>query len=236
MTKRVPVLPLLGLLGAALIAGLLSPADAVQGDLARLLNVHVPAAWVAYLAFGVTFAGSIGFLVTRRLSWDRVAASSAELGVVFTGLTIFLGMIWGKPIWGVYWTWDARLTSTAVMLFVYLGYLALRRSIPDRETRARRSAILGIVAIAQLPVVHFSVYWWRTLHQPPTLLRPDEVQMDTPFLVAFLAAFSLFTVLYGVLLRSRVRLEALDAEVEVKIAGSAAVAGDAVSQPTGIAP
>ncbi|MBT8198421.1 MAG: cytochrome c biogenesis protein CcsA [Acidimicrobiia bacterium] len=233
MTRRVPVVPLLGLLGAALVAGLLSPEDAVQGDLARLLNVHVPAAWVAYLAFGVTFVASIGYLLTRRLSWDRIAAASAELGVVFTGLTIFLGMIWGRPIWGVYWTWDARLTATAVMFFVYLGYLALRRSIPDRQTRARRSAILGIVAIAQLPVVHFSVYWWRTLHQPPTLLRPDEVQMDTPFLVAFLAAFSLFTVIYALLLRSRIRIEELEAEADELMASSAVVAGDAVSTPTG---
>ncbi|NNF69898.1 MAG: cytochrome C biogenesis protein, partial [Acidimicrobiia bacterium] len=126
-----------------------------------------------------------------------------------------------------------RLTATAVMFFVYLGYLALRRSIPDRQTRARRSAILGIVAIAQLPVVHFSVYWWRTLHQPPTLLRPDEVQMDTPFLVAFLAAFSLFTVIYALLLRSRIRIEELEAEADELMASSAVVAGDAVSTPTG---
>ncbi|MBT8212637.1 MAG: cytochrome c biogenesis protein CcsA [Acidimicrobiia bacterium] len=233
MTKRVPTLAILVLLGAALVAGLVAPEDAVQGNLARLLNVHVPAAWVAYLAFGVTLVASIGYLVTKRASWDRVAAASAELGVVFTALTIFLGMIWGKPIWGVYWTWDARLTSTAVMFFVYLGYLALRRSIPDRETRAKRSAILGIVAIAQLPVVHFSVYWWRTLHQPPTLLRPDEVQMDPPFLIAFLVAFSLFTIIYAVLLAARVRIEALEAEADELIATTAVVAGDAISTPTG---
>jgi len=157
----------------ALFLAMVSPADTVQGELVRIMYVHVPAAWLAYLAFTVTLVGSVGYLVTRKLSWDRVAASSAEIGVYFTGLAIGLGMIWAKPTWGVWWTWDARLTLTAVMFFVYVGYLALRNTADDSRVRAGRSAVLGILGAALIPLVHFSVVWWRTLHQPASLLRPD---------------------------------------------------------------
>ena len=154
------------------LLAMISPADAVQGNLVRIMYVHVPAAWLAYLAFTVTLAGSIGYLVTRNLRWDRLAASSAEIGVYFTGLTIALGMIWAKPTWGVWWTWDARLTLTAIMFFVYLGYLALRRTTTDPHPRARRAGVLGALAIVQVPLVHFSVAWWRTLHQPASIQLP----------------------------------------------------------------
>ena len=121
--------------------------DAVQGQLSRILYVHVPGAWLAYLAFVVTMVASAMYLWRSTLVWDRLAASSAEIGVYFTGLTLVLGMIWGKPTWGVWWTWDARLTLTAIMFFVYLGYLALRRTTDDIEARAKRSAILGVLAV-----------------------------------------------------------------------------------------
>ena len=126
--------------GTALVAALAVPPEATQGDLARMLFVHVPSIWLAYLAFFVTLIGSAAYLRTRSMRWDRVAGASAEIGVVFTGAAILSGMIWGKPTWGVWWTWDARLVLTAVLFFVYLGYLALRRSTPDPTTRARRSA------------------------------------------------------------------------------------------------
>ena len=149
-----------------------SPADDVQGDLVRIMYVHVPSAWLAYTAFFVTFIGSLVYLVTRNLKADRVAAASAEIGVFFTGLALALGMIWAKPTWGVWWTWDARLTLTAIMFFVYLGYLALRRTTDDPVARARRSAILGAIAFVQVPLVYFSVNLFRTLHQTQSV-RPD---------------------------------------------------------------
>jgi heme exporter protein C len=219
-----------GTVATALVVGFMVPTDVVQGTVQRIMYAHVPSAWLAYLAFIVTLVGSIAYLTTRRLRWDRLAGSSAELGVVFTGLALASGSIWGKPTWGVWWTWDARLVLTAAMFFVYLGYLALRRAIDDPERRARRSALFGIVAVVQIPLVHFSVVWWRGLHQPPTVIRPDGPQMDAPLLGALLMAVVAFTVVYVALLRRRIEL----ADLEDRIAAAPPdepVAGAAVAAP-----
>ena len=141
-------------------------------------QIGTPTIWLAYLAFAVTFVASITYLVTNKLRWDHFAGASAEIGVVFTTVAIIGGMIWGKATWNVYWTWDARLTLTAIMLFVYIGYLALRRAIPEPSTRARTSAIYASLAIVQVPIVHFSVSWWADIHQTATLVRPDGMQID----------------------------------------------------------
>lgn len=216
----------------ALVFAMLSPRVESQGDSARMLFVHVPTIWLAYLAFTVTFIASIAFLASRNLKWDLVAGSSAEIGVVFTTVAIIGGMIWGKATWNVYWTWDARLTLTAVMLFVYIGYLALRRAIPDPNARARRSAVLGIVGLVQLIPVHFSVTWWRTLHQTNTF-RPRDIQMDGPILAALLVSVAAFTVVYAALLRHRYELAHLELEAHrIAAAADGPVAGDAVSAPT----
>jgi len=221
-----------GTMITALVAGLVVPPDAIQGDLQRIMYVHVPSAWLAYLAFGVTLIASVAHLVTRDLKWDRRAGSSAEIGVVFTGLALATGMIWGKPVWGVWWTWEARLVLTAAMFFVYLAYLGLRRSVDDPVIRGRRSAVFGIVAALQIPLVHFSVIWWRSLHQPPTVLRPGEPQIDPPLLFALMMGVVAFTILYVALLRRRIEL----AEAEDALAAGLAaepVAGAAVAEPTG---
>jgi heme exporter protein C len=213
----------------ALVLGLVVPPDAVQGDLARIMYVHVPSAWLAYLSFGATLVFSVAYLRSRRIRWDHLAGASAEVGVVFTGLALVTGSIWGKPVWGVWWTWDARLVLTAVMFFVYLGYLALRRVFEDPLMRARRAAVYGIVAVAQIPIVHFSVVWWRGLHQPPTILRPGDPQIDGPLLAALLAAVFAFTVVFVALVSRRAeiaRLQDLQAA-----AGDGAVAGSGVSIP-----
>jgi len=221
-----------GTLATALGAGLLVPPEQTQGDLARIIFVHVPAAWLAYLAFVVTLIGSVAYLVRRDMKWDRLAAASAEAGVFFTGLTIALGMIWGKSTWGVWWTWDARLVLTAVMFFVYLGYLALRRGIVDPDLRARRAAWLGILAVVQIPIVHFSVLWWRTLHQPPTLLRPDGMQMDAVFRGALVMSLVAFTVVYASLVARGVERQRLDAELAEAVASEEVeVAGAAITAP-----
>jgi len=195
----------------------ISPTDAVQGDAARLIYVHVPAAWSAYLAFGVTTLASILYLVpkTRNLVWDRIAGASAELGVIFCGLTLFLGSVWGRPVWGIWWTWDARITTTAVLFFLYLGYLALRRVPGAIETRAKRVAIVAIIASIDIPIVHFSVTWWRTLHQEGTIFNP-ELNAKITGVMAFTLWFGVlaFTLLYFTLLRARTRLLALEAVLE----------------------
>jgi len=220
-------------LGVAFTLAMMAPPDTVQGQLARIMYVHVPAAWLAYLAFTVTLVGSIGYLVTRRLSWDRLAGSSGEVGVYLTALLIALGMIWGKPTWGVWWTWDARLTLTAVMFFVYVGYVALRRTTSDPHGRARRSAVLGVLGVVLIPLVHFSVVWWRTLHQPPSIIRPDGPQIDDPLmLTALLVGTAAFTVVYAALVSKRMELDRLQlALAEARAAADQGVAGDAVAAP-----
>ena len=217
---------------AGLVLAMTSPAIAGQGDSARMLFIHVPTIWLAYLAFGVTFVASIAYLATRALKWDLVAASSAEIGVVFTTVAIIGGAIWGKATWNVYWTWDARLTLTAVMLFVYIGYLALRRAIPDPEARARRSAVLGVLGLVQLIPVHFSVVWWRTLHQTNTF-SPRGIEMDLSIRVFLYSAVAAFTVIYAALLKYRVELARLElAFHQAAAAAEGPVAGDAVSAPS----
>lgn len=224
-----------GTMLTALIAGLVVPPDAVQGDLQRIMYVHVPSAWLAYLAFVVTLVASVAHLITKHLEWDRRAGASAEVGVVFTGLALATGMIWGKPVWGVWWTWDARLVLTAAMFFVYLAYLALRRSVDDPVVRGRRSAVFGIVAALQIPLVHFSVVWWRSLHQPPTVLRPGEPQIDPPLLFALLMAVVAFTILYAALMRRRVELAVAEDELLTAASLDERVAGAGISAPpTGV--
>jgi len=235
MERRVSVWPWFVMAAAGLltfVAALTVAADAVQGELSRILYVHVPAAWLAYVAFGVTMVASAIYLWKKDLRWDRRALASAEIGVLFTGLTIALGMIWGKTTWGVWWTWDARLTLTAIMFFVYVGYLALRRTTDDLDARAKRAAILGVLAVAQVPLVHFSVVWWRSLHQPPTLIKPEGLSMDTSMVVTlFIAVFS-FTAMYVAMMFKRTELARLEDDVLMdEQTGSGPVAGEAVSKP-----
>lgn len=215
----------------ALVLAFATPREVNLGQTSRLFFLHVPSIAVAYIAFTVTLVASGLYLATRRMKWDHIALATAEVGAVFTGLTILIGMIWAKPTWGVYWTWSARLTLTAIMFFVYLGYLALRRAIPDPEVRARRAAILGMVSIVQIPIVHFSVTWWRDIHQGGTLARPDEMQMDTPLLIAFYAAFAAFVLLALQLVKQRRELAQLEYEHEISDPAVDMVAGDAVTAP-----
>lgn len=203
-----------GALGALAVLALgVAPPDSVQGDAQRLMYLHVPAAWVAYVAFGVTSVASALYLLrrTRHARWDRVAAASAELGVLFTGVTIALGSLWGRPVWGVWWAWDARLVTTLVLLFLYTGYLALRRVPASPEARARRSAIAALVAFVDVPVVHFSVMWWRTLHQQPTVLNPElNPQIHGVMATTLFVGVVAFTALYLSLLWSRCRLASME--------------------------
>lgn len=144
---------------------LASPPDRDMGHLQKIMYVHVPAAWMAFVCFFVVLVESVRYLLTRDARRDLLAASAAEVGAVLTGLTLLLGSIWGRPTWGVWWTWDARLTSTAVLLVVFVGYLALRAFTEDPNRRAIWSAAIGILGALNVPIVYLSVQWWRTLHQ-----------------------------------------------------------------------
>jgi heme exporter protein C len=194
--------------GVAVAVGLVGvPADRLQGDAQRIMYVHVPAAWLAYLAFLVTLIGSVGYLLTRDLRFDRIAAASAEIGLLLTGAAIASGALWGKVTWGIWWDWDPRLTTTAVMFVVYAGYVLLRMSVVERVRRARLAAVLGIIGFANVPIVHFSVLWWRGLHQPPSVLRPGTPTIAPILLATLIANVFAFTVAYAWLLRRRVALE-----------------------------
>ena len=183
-----------------------APREVSQGNVQRIMYVHPPLAWVAYVAFVVVAVASIAYLVRRRPAADRLAHASAEVGVLFTGLAIATGSIWGKPTWGTWWTWDARLTSVAILFVMYVGYLLLRATIEDHERAARYCAVLGIVAALDMPLVHFSVYWWRTLHQPPSLMKPGGFTGSAAILWPLLVNVAAFTLLYAYLVAKRARL------------------------------
>lgn len=170
---------------AAVLALAVAPPERIQGQAQRLMYLHVPAAWTAYLAFAVAAFAGIAVLLRGGARWDARVRAAAELGVGMTGLALLEGSIWGHSAWGVWWTWDPRLVSTALLFLVYVAYLGLRALPGDEERTSRLAAGVAVLGFALVPVVHFSVLWFRTLHQPPTLLRPD---LDAPIAGSMLAA------------------------------------------------
>lgn len=190
-----------------------APPDALQGNVQRIMYIHVPAILTAYVAFGVVFFGSLCYLWTRKARWDAIASSSAEIGVVFTGLNLLTGSIWGKPTWGTWWTWDARLTTTAILFVIYIGYLMLRAFVEEPERRARYAAVVGILGTLDIPLIHMSVVWFRTLHQPSSIIREGGPSMAPSMLFTLLFNVLAFVLLYLYLLKDRIRLAELEQEV-----------------------
>lgn len=186
-------------IGSQVTGFLVSPPDRDMGNLQKIMYVHVPAAWSAMIAFLLVFVGSVGYLWKRRETHDLFAASAAEVGVVLTGLTLALGSIWGRPTWGVWWTWDPRLTTTAVLFLIFASYLALRSFVDEEDRRARWSAAVGILGFLNVPIVYMSVRWWRTLHQ----IQSSPETVDSPYVLGLrLNAFAfLFLLIFFVGLR-----------------------------------
>lgn len=188
----------------------LSPDDVNQGDAVRLLYIHVPAAWLAYVSFGITTLCSLLYLIpkTRNSVYDILAGASAKAGVIFCGLTLLLGALWGKPIWGVYWAWDARVTSTAVLLFLYIGYITLR-SLDYSVQASKRNAWFALFAFIDVPIVHFSVNWWRTLHQDATVLNPElKAEISGSMALSLWLGVVAFSLLYLVMVDRQYRRDA----------------------------
>lgn len=200
-----------------------TPPARVQGNLARLVYVHPAIAWVAlYVSFGTATIASALYLWrrTRSEAMDRIAHCAMEVATVFIALTLVTGSIWGRPTWGVWWAWDARITSTAILGLFALAYLALRRANDDPEIRARRAAVFALVAAINVPIIHFSVQWWKTLHQGATVFTSDRTLLIHGLMAwTLLFSFLGFTGLFFWLLRARYRLEvARDARQHAELA------------------
>jgi heme exporter protein C len=219
LTRLVGALTLAGFAAVLVLALVVSPPDQVQGDAARLIYVHVPVAIVMNLAFGLTAIGSAMWLWKKSRWFDTLAVASAEVGVVFTGLTLLTGMIWGRPTWGVYWTWDARLTSSLLLFLMYLGYLVVRRLPSDVDVRNRRSAFVALLSFVDVPIVYYSVSWWRSLHQSATLSLHTTI--SGTMLFTLFVSMVVFVVCFAWLLIHRFRVAWLEDEVEASGLASA---------------
>ena len=217
-TRILGFVALVGVAVATLVGLFVVPADLNQGDAQRIMYPHVASAWLAYLSFGVTALAGIGWLWRRDLRFDHVALSGAEIGVLFTAFAIWGGMMWGRPVWGVFWQWeDPRLTTTALLLALYVGYLLLRRLTDDPERRATRAAIVGIVAAIDIPIVHFSVEWWRGLHQTATIGSPERVLDPAApgiFIATLLGTLAAYTAAWCYLMIRRYQLARREAANE----------------------
>ena len=214
---RVTGTPFTRVLGFVTLAGIVwlvffglvvTPPDRDQGESVRIMYAHVPGAWLAYLAFVVTAISSAMYLFrrTRSLVWDRIAGASAEIGVLFMGISLVTGSLWGRITWGMFWTWDARLTTTAFLFITYVGYLAVRNLGGTHHQRARRSAVLALLAVLEIPLVHFSVRLWNSLHQEASVAGNTDVTMDGLMLFTLFLGVIVFTLMYVWMLMHRQRV------------------------------
>ena len=198
-----------------------APREATMGDVQRIFYFHVASAWVGFFAFFVTGLAGVGYLARRTRQWDVLALSSVEVGLTFITMTVITGSLWARPVWGTFWTWEPRLTISAVQLLIYVSYLMLRASVASPEQRARFAAVYGIVAFVTVPLSWFAIRWWRTIH-PQVLTGGDGLAMAPRMVNTLLASLVAFTLLYVTLLRQRMRLEgAADALARLRARGAA---------------
>ncbi|ADE14031.1 heme exporter protein CcmC [Nitrosococcus halophilus Nc 4] len=190
----------------------IAPVDYQQGDSYRIIFIHVPSAWMSLFIYMVMASAGAIALIWRVKVAEAIGSASAPLGASFTLLALITGSLWGKPMWGTWWVWDARLTSELVLLFLYLGYMALQSAIEDPRQAARATAILALVGVVDLPIIHYSVEWWNTLHQGPTVTKFDAPSIHWSMLVPLLIMATAFMTYYGALLLHRTRSELLERE------------------------
>lgn len=189
-----------------------APADYQQGDSFRIIYVHVPAAWMSMFCYVIlAFCGALTLIWRLKLA-DVVARATAPLGASFTLIALFTGSIWGKPMWGTWWVWDARLTSELILFFLYLGFMALQAAIDDRRNAARAGAVLALVGVVNLPIIHYSVEWWNTLHQGATVTKFDQPSIAVSMLIPLLVMFAAFKTYFFSVMLIRARAELLISE------------------------
>jgi heme exporter protein C len=212
------LVPWFGVLSTLLFIGglygglVLAPPDYQQGDSYRIIFVHVPSAWMSLFVYMVMAGSAAVGLIWRIKVADLVAAASAPLGASFTFLALVTGSLWGKPMWGTWWVWDARLTSELILLFLYLGYIALRAAMEDGRQAARASAILALVGIVNIPIIHYSVVWWNTLHQGATVTKFDAPSIHISMLIPLLMMAIAFMLYYAMVVLMRARNALLERE------------------------
>jgi heme exporter protein C len=221
-TRVLGSLTLIGMVFLGVYGLIISPPDAQLGQTIRILYMHVPTVSAAYAAFVLTAVGSVMYLWKRTEFWDLLAASSAEIGVLFFALTIFNGALWGKITWGVFWRWEPRLTTTAVLMLTYVGYLAARQIPNNPRTRGTLSAVIGIMAVVNIPITHKAVDWWRGLHQEKTIFGTVDPEMQGTQLLSAYLGLVVFLLLFAYLLIHRFRVawlaeRAADAGVDAAI-------------------
>jgi heme exporter protein C len=221
-----------------------APQDSVQGPVQRVFYLHLPMAWIAYLAFFIVFVASTAYLIKRNRRWDQIARSSAEVGLVFTTLVIITGSLWGRPIWGTFWEWDARLTTTLILWFIYLGYFMIRAYVSDQERAMRYAAVVGIIGFIDVPIIHMSVRWWRTLHPEPIVTQSGGPAMPDTMLYSLGVSLLAFTLFFAYLVYQKVLIEqakdelsdyslaVADAEAESRSAAAKGSEGRADEQTT----
>ncbi len=175
----------------------------------RIFYFHVPSAWLGFLAFFVVFAGSVAYLATRNRKYELITVASAEIGVLFITLVLITGPIWAKPVWGIWWTWDVRLTSSLILWLIYVAFLMLRRYLPDGSKRANLSAVVGIIGFIDVPIVYYSIRWWETQH-PKAVMASSEGSLAAPMFFTFMFSLATFTLLFVYLIRKRYQLLTLE--------------------------
>lgn len=192
-----------------------APIESKMGIVQKIFYFHVPLAWNAFLGFAIVFFASFRYLATRDPKWDARALSAAEVGVLFTTLVLITGPIWAKPVWGIWWTWDARLTLTLVLWLIYMGYLMLRRYVDAPERRAVLAAVVGVTGFIDVPLVYFAIRWWRTQHPQPVIAGGEGSGLDPRMANTLWVCVLAFTLLFVALYRRRLEIEKLRARVEV---------------------
>jgi len=212
--KVLPALVLVLLAVSLYLVFYYAPTEAKQGVVQKIFYVHVPLAWNAFLGFFLVFIFSFRYLTTRKRKFDMRAYAAAEVGVLFNTLVLITGPIWAKPIWGIWWTWDARLTLTLVLWLIYVGYLMLRHYVDNPEKRATLSAVVGIIGFIDVPLVYFAIRWWRTQHPKPVIAGGKGSGLDPRMALTFWVCVATFTLLYTWLYRRRAEIEELEEELD----------------------
>lgn len=209
-----PTLVFVTMLAALYMVGFHAPVEREQGVVQKIFYFHVPSAWVAFLAFFVVFLFSFRYLTSRDKRWDNRAAAAAEVGVMFCTLVLVTGPVWAKPVWGIWWTWDPRLTLTLVLWLIYVAYLLLRHYVAAAEKRATLSAVLGIIGFVDVPLVYFAIRWWRTQHPQPVFGGGEDAGMDARMAATLWVCVAAFTLVFAYLYRLRSKQHDLEDEIE----------------------